>query len=840
MNELKPGGVARYDVERIVALSEGNPLYLRFYALGAVPEEDLSLRDLEIRTLDALGPHEKEIVTYAALSAQPLSLGSLTAVIDTQGGPEAVAEHAANAGGLLMRGARGIQLIHEHLRATVLDRLRQLPARWALFTVRLGEHMERSGDFLSAFQLYLDVRDLVRADRILSSAANQAVLFGGGGVGVRVFRRQAELARQMEQPTNEVHALANLAYALAQDGESEEALAALDRARLTAGAGSPVLRLRVREVEISVGMSDGGRAARIEALERLVVEYDDLGETFHAARVRTLVGKEYVDEKRFEAAAVVSREAREVFGALGDEYGVGVASVNLASALSGIPGEEADALSIVQEVQEAWSPEEHPRLRAVVCNILTRHYRESGEPNIAAEHAREAISIGEALADHNIVSLNRINLGNIYRDDGKVEDAIEQYELAEKAAVRAGNAEGEAGANELLASVMNDREEYVLAEHRAQYACAVAAQIEHHNLVARGQEERALALAGRGDLEGAIEAYAAACRAACTGRGSRGFFVSLLCDGLALIGKKARTDLKARFVDLAVLREGSSDRDAGSGDEVGILYDGLVKLAGLGIGNTVVPVVSLVMWDVLEDRSGLVERQMVRQAIRELIEQDGGSVSRSTIGAIAAVLMTQSGKDWGLGDIVRVAELVGEASDRVYYKPYQGGAGHWTVRLEIGEGVLITVRQLDQSVKTSLITMNLVLLLASCDETIWRDVLGSSAVGPSEMIVDVWSKKELDAQFGSDTLGGAELKNGFTVVEAGVTETGAEGQLLVVWDEEFGGAWRPMAEGVSDVHRLFGAVVCNVAASLLSEEVEQDLLIPKVVRVVRSIGYVRE
>ena len=835
MGALREGGAGRYDIERIVELSEGNPLYLRFLASGGAPDGGLSLRDLEVRAVESLSPREREIVTYAALSAQPLSLGDLSALVEAEG-PEAVAEHVGNAGGLLIRGPRGIRVIHEHLRATMVDRLRELPERWSFFTVRLGEHLERGGHFLGAFHLYLDVEDFARSDGVLGRATNQAVLYGGGGIAVRVFRRQAELARGMNEYSAEVHALLNLAYALVQGGQGAQADAALERAQATAGETSAVLGLRVREVEIIVGMSGCGRGVRIEGLERVVVEYENLGETFHAARARTLLAKEYIDERRFEDAAVVCRDALQVLRDLGDEFGVGVASVDLAAALSGIPGKEDEALRIVQKMQQGWSPEEHPRLRAVVCNILTRRYRESGELDRAAEHALEAISIGETLSEYSVICVNRINLGNVYRDRGKIERAIEQYELAEKAALEGGNAEGEAWANELIASVLNEKGEYGLAEHRARHACAVSFLIEHQTLVARVQEELAVALAGQGDVEGAMEAYGAACTAASAGGGGYGFFVSLLCDGLALIGKRGRTDLKARFVDLAIVGAGSLGRETVDGWEIGILYQGVAKLAALGIGNVVVPVVSLIMWDVFADRPGVVERWMVRQAIKELIDEDDGSISRWTMGAIAGIMMTQSGDEWGLVDVVHVAEMVSKASDRIYHKPQVDGAGHWTVRLEVGDNVVITVTQLDDSVRTSLITMNMVLLLGSCDQMIWKDVLETIGAGVREVVVNVCSKGEVDAQFGEKICGLRLPREGFGVIEAEGEE--GEAQFLAIWEGDFGRAWRPMEEEMSDMHKLFGAVILNVATLWLSEEVEQDVLIPKIVRLVRSMGYV--
>ena len=68
-----------------------------------------------------------------------------------------------------------------------------------------------------------------------------------------------------------------------------------------------------------------------------------------------------------------------MFTDFGDEYGNRVARLNLVAALSGIGGREEEAAGIAQELQQKLAPEEYPRERAVLCNYLMRHYRESGD-----------------------------------------------------------------------------------------------------------------------------------------------------------------------------------------------------------------------------------------------------------------------------------------------------------------------------------------------------------------------------------------------------------------------------------------------------------------------------
>ena len=112
-------------------------------------------------------------------------------------------------------------------------------------------------------------------------------------------------------------------------------------------------------------------------------------------------------------------------------------------------------------------------------------------------------------------------------------------------------------------------------------------------------------------------------------------------------------------------------------------------------------------------------------------------------------------------DVVHVAEMVHEASDRIYHKPQLDGSGHWTARLEMGDSVVITVTQLDDSVRTSLVTMVMVLLLGSCDRMIWKDVLGRIGAGVGEVVVNVCSKRELDAQFEEMRMWLARSEGGF-------------------------------------------------------------------------------
>ena len=326
-------------------------------------------------------------------------------------------------------------LVHEHLRTTILDQLHQASARLAFFANHLGQFFENSERYLAAFHVYFEADEHRHADRVLERAANQAVLMGGGAPAIPVFRRQADLAQESGALEKRLYALLALAFAFKQTGARDDAGRALDQAQAAAERlNEPGHFLRVREMEAVLDIDAKLRSERIAELNALRNSYAENSDLFNAARTGTLLAAEYISGRDYQSAEKVSREVLQVFIDLGDEHGKRAAQLNLAAALSGIEGREEEAASIAQEVQKKLAPEEYPREHAVLCNYLTRHYRESGDTAHAAEFALEAIQIGEQLGDHHVIAINRHNLGNIRRDEGKLGQALIEYHAAAKVA----------------------------------------------------------------------------------------------------------------------------------------------------------------------------------------------------------------------------------------------------------------------------------------------------------------------------------------------------------------------------------------------------------------------
>ena len=728
-------------------------------------------------------------------------------------------------------------LVHEHLRATILDQLHQAPARLAFFASRLGRFLENSERHLAAFHVYFEADEHRHADRVLERAANQAALMGGGAPAIPVFRRQAELAQESGALEKRLYALLALAFAFKQTGARDDVGRALDQARAAAKIlNEPAHFLRVREMEAVLDIGDRPRSERIaelKALRNLCAENSDL---FNAARTGTLLTAEYIFGGDYQSAEKVSREVLQVFNDFGDEYGNRVARLNLAAALSGIGGREEEAAGIAQELQQELAPEEYPRERAVLCNYLTRHYRESGDTARAAEFALEAIQIGEQLGDRHVIAINRTNLGNLRRDEGKLDQALIEYHAAELAAVEAGLRDTESAANEVIASVHNEREEYGLALHHALHAAAVARLVGDHVLIARAEEERAIALKGQQDLETAISAYADAATAISALRPGGSFFVSLIGDALHLCTTSKRINLKIRLLKGVLVPDLKAiDGDI---DPLHALYRALPRMADtITRVDRLLPIVALSMADLLADVPPLVERRIVLQATDALLPREPALPTTTRLAAVAAILMAQSGNLLTLGDVADIAERLAATSAHIYFKPQSDGSGHWTLRLEIADGVVVSLVQLDDSPRTAVTTTVLALLLSVLDRIIRQRLLDAERIPRQEAIINVASRKEFEAQLGSERLKLGDMPKGFVIAESTDVTRSDQPSILVICADQFPTPWRPNEHALSDVHLLLGDLLWVLVAHLLARAVEPEVLLPKIGSIIRRIGY---
>lgn len=829
------------EVPELLRKSGGSPLYLRLYALEERAAIDLSLQDLEVRAVDGLKPRAREIVNYLALANRPLSLVTLRELLDIAGdGISLVASSVAEIGHLLKRTGGQVELFHEHLRVTVLDLLGQKPESEGFFGVRLGRYLSRQKDFVTAFLVFDRTGEKRRALQLLDRALFQAVHRGDFSASALILQRRVERSRTHGDREGEAMSLLELAQALQQSGDNAASQKALFEARDVATAFRDAgLLLRIEESELEMELQRSPTLALVRRLESLRTRYDQERRPFDAARISLSLSAQYIEGADFAKAAEAASKALTEFETLGDTRGIRLSKLNLGSALSAIPERNEEALALLRDLDEGTDAEQQPRERAFVCNILGRRFREEGRPEVAEALAREAVGIGDRLADRRLESLNRINLGNALRDQDRINDALAEYRLADRIAAQAGLPRQEASANELIASVLNERQDYRGAHPHSVHAVTLARDIQDALVEARALEELGTAENGLGNRDKSAEAFTAAAQAARRVRPEESYSVRLLKQALRVGAEEPKV---ARVADTLVRVFGAPTSSSSPGpiknrdpiQDVCALIPSVARALGV---IDIIPTMPLIFSELLLNIPPILERRIVMHVADTLRSESVGVPPEKRAAALAGLLLASDWSRFSMNDLVQLAEGFCQRLPGVHFKPQQDGSAYWTVRFDLSLDVLCTITQLDDSPRVAAAAMVLALLLFALAPTIRDRVLGGERLPRTEMEVIVTSEEEFNRNIdpGLSGLTGG-LKEPFAVSEStDVTRVGQE-PMVVILRRDFGSRWRPRHENISDVHFLLVRLIEVMTEHLLARQVERDVLRPKLVSLARQIS----
>jgi tetratricopeptide (TPR) repeat protein len=816
------------ELRDVMRKSEGSPLYVRFYAGMPSGDKSGSLKELELRALQALEPLADEASTYLALAGRALTLIDLQELLGDPGQRVDQIAEMVNRNSLLLRQTRGaVDLVHEHLRITIAEQLDETTARRDFLGSRLAIYLNRNGDYLTAFLVTKKTGEQSPSVELTERAAFQVSLRGGGKLAIPVLEERLAQARLWEDHERETMSLIAMAQVYRQLGQSARAREALSEASAAAQASrDPYLDLRVTETRLEFEVPHGGGISEFLALRQ---QYVESGRSFDAARISLQLSVVYIEGSQYEEAVSVLEEPLNVFAGLGDQYGIRLAKLNLAAALSGLPNSSTEALSAAQEVSELIDSGSQPRERAMVCNLLTRRYRDLDRPELAETFAREAIAIGEALGDQRIVALNLINLGNTYRDRLLLTDAETQYRLADGIANAASLPRIEASANELISSVLNERSDFQLAKVYAQHAAALARTSNDSSTESRAHEEYANSLGSLGDVEGAVAAYTEAAVAIARIRPEQREFVGLLARALTVANQNSRPDLAAGSLLSAFAQEPHAQ-------PLQAMCDVMPDVASLLRPRDLVPISALAFSSVLESVAPEIERQVVLRVLRQLVDR-ADVAGEQLAAAIVGVLLACDWRRLALTDLVDIADRLATNIPGLYFKPQPDGAAHLTLKLPLAQGVICTISQLDDDAWVASASLLVALLFHVLSTPLRETVISANHLPRSEFEVNIVSQADFKQHVGADLSGlGEALESKFVLMRATDLTDESPPPTVVICREDLSERWHPEADPVSEIHILFASLIEVVASHLLSEEIAPELLHPKLGAVMRQIS----
>jgi len=531
LNAIKLGGDTS-PTKRVVLTANAAPAGNAAFEMPALPGSGSVANALGIPDRDE-GPDKniddwlrlngtavgRETVYYLALSPVPLGADDLMSLLgDPSLRIEKLYEELGSVNPLLDDGPAGFRLaqgdIAERLRTSVLGRPQQL----RFYTTRLERFFGDKSDFRSAFNVAVALGG-DEPMRYAKAALRQTALVGDIRSGRAIVEVLLKDAVDGARGEDALDLMLMLIYPMELMGDAAPASELLSRAEELARLLGADAQARVAEIALASRARRTLAVSDVEGLFEAWEHYGELGLTWDRARLGLELSALYISSKSYEQAVAVLRPTLTEFQETGDDHGVELAERNLAAALAGLPGNDAEVDEIINRISEKASRTfDARRQRAWQNNILSRRYRKAGRLDDAERVILETIELSLALGEEQLTALTYINLGNVYSDKREVAKALDAYDEAAKLAQRCGRRDIEADGSRLRAEVLNDLPEseaivsdrFDQARLFAQHSLGLLEGSIYNEAIARSHIELAQAEVALGNGRAGAEAYFAA------------------------------------------------------------------------------------------------------------------------------------------------------------------------------------------------------------------------------------------------------------------------------------------------------------------------------------------
>ncbi|MGN6149246.1 MAG: hypothetical protein ACTHPD_11950, partial [Rhizomicrobium sp.] len=407
--------------------------------------------------LDQLNSSAREILTYLALSPVPLDAELLIALKgQDEFTVESLGDQLQSVIELVDDTPRGYRLTHEEVAQALIDRARKSKQRIKFYSGRLSRTFAKRQRFQEAYLAASHSSDGSESKFALS-ALRQAAMNGDWRSATTIATQFLDSPQANRKTEQAFYLSLQLSYALEQMGNLSRADELLLSARkLAEGLGADALET-VEDIQVGQQAKRTLAPEDVAKLRGVYEKYKEEGRSFDQAKVGLELSAIYMGTKEYERSVEILRPTLAAFEEVGDEYGVDLAKRNLASSLIAEDSDSVEGAALLEEfLAKQDEATDRRRERAWICNVLSRQYRARKEYDQAEKVAKEAVAIAEELGDEYLRAINLTNLGNVFSDQDRVLDSIEQYKLSGIAAQKCGRKDVEAAASRLCAEQLND------------------------------------------------------------------------------------------------------------------------------------------------------------------------------------------------------------------------------------------------------------------------------------------------------------------------------------------------------------------------------------------------
>jgi len=429
--DLPPG-----ELEHLRTVSRGNPLYLYYFVTHRVTPLPDGLRAYQSALVGQLSGDQRHVLALIALSIVPLDLSQMHQLLLQDGtitGPTLHTRDLVETLGALIRSVNGrLEVFHPYFQEFIQADIEEASLAKEYHT-RLAELAISSQQSYSAAYHLNRAQDPREWDYLLEGA-RIAYIHGRWKDSEVFLRRLIEIARGKKDSEIQVNAQLFLSELLSNLGRYTEARdeirQALDLAR---SEGLSELLFGVELWASTLSVDEGHPDETVAFLQEALEPHKGQGNHLEAGILFNL-SFAYLRSSRFRQGTEAAMQAREIFMVLGMEDEADGCLINLCACLLE-SDDSTKPLEYLRELRDRARTKHLPRVEAGALNLLAKASRRSNQPAEAEVYCLEAIRIWQRLGSVEKTAMNIANLGNAYKDQGKLEEAERAYLEAQQLAI---------------------------------------------------------------------------------------------------------------------------------------------------------------------------------------------------------------------------------------------------------------------------------------------------------------------------------------------------------------------------------------------------------------------
>lgn len=781
-----------------------------------------------------------EICKYLVLSPAPLTAEDLIELKnDSSYSISELTKDIMILGDIIEDAPNGYRVIHEDIANLLENDLKKSHQEYRFFAGRLLTKIERTG---SKKHSYIVARKLGedKANQYIDSAIRESAKLGDWHFGINLVNKLIDEAIGQESKIKSLKLMLSLVYPLELVGETNKADDILLRCK------DIVKDLGINKFSLLIETETSSKARRamlsedIDSLKNIYDEYESQNKMWDRARIGLELSALYISAKQFDSAINILTPTLEAFTKLGDEYGIELSKRNMASTLSSIPGKEIEAGQLIDEISEKYKTKhDSRRIRAWQCNILSGKYRREKKYDEAEAAAKEAIAIAKDLGEEYLRALNTVNLGNVYRDIGRYEEAIESYNDASIISKACGRLDIESDASRLIAGIYNDSEidgetensKREKAKIFAQHSINLSLDTISHNSLAGAYWELGEALEALNDQNKATEAMFLSARHYNLSRDMDSSSKALV--HAVFLSLPDHTD--RYIVGISNYLEHEIPDNTKYRAEIFLdIFDSIISRCPKDALIRVLGLHLNVLW---KNLPGIMRGRLLYQVINQLDffskSAPQSQTWRTLYSAIVIACMLKETKQPYLHYLL--AQAATNKTKNLFVREAYDGSRVWTITLNLKTKVTVTIGILDDTSDSNLAAFCLSLFLSAFEKELFDFI--SSDINTEEVNVEIalFSEMPDDLKRSSTELGMSEAIEQTNCAITRPTSFSEPTPTIIflgpsfLKDLSFGND----NEGLS-LQMLFAKFLIELSYQLLQGEVDIDVIQPKIISLVRQ------